>query len=73
MDACYNNPCLNNGTCKHNGHVQLCVHVPMTGPVVDVNVSFFYVFFMTSLQCLIFVYFIHYENTYHTVRAVPKA
>ena len=20
MDACYNNPCLNNGTCKHNGH-----------------------------------------------------
>jgi hypothetical protein len=52
---------------------QLCVHVLMTGPVVDVNVSFFYVFFMTSLQCLIFVYFIHYENTYHTVRAVPKA
>ena len=20
MDACYNNPCLNNGTCTHNGH-----------------------------------------------------
>ena len=20
MDACYNNPCLNNGTCKHYGY-----------------------------------------------------
>jgi hypothetical protein len=33
----------------------------------------FFVFFMTSLHCLIFVYLIHYEKTYHTVRAVPKA
>ena len=41
--------------------------------VVDVNVSFFCVFFMMSLHCLIFVYLIHYEKTYHTVRAVPKA
>jgi hypothetical protein len=29
---------------------QLRVHVLMTGPVVDVNVSFFYVFFMTPSQ-----------------------